>query len=649
MQARRLEERHAQGGNPLRPPCAEQVCPEPPGPSHPSLASFPDPRSARCSPPHLCRPCNHVGHKVSVAGRIQQRHIAPRRLKPAARGGGGGQPLGPRGGRHREHVGRRRRCWPVRRVPACMPQTGGRALRPAQQQPRCTHRVTATSTVTPLARSSGRSSSIQAQAKEPLPLAAASRCRGGGAARACAQTMGGQATIQGAATPAAAAAAAAPCACCRLAAAFACAPGAPRLRPCQPSTPPPHVYTHTHTHTHRVTHTTRCAPHLRLVHRLVGHQAQLEQHAPHQRALPRIHVTQHNQVQPRPGAAPGPLRRGSRGARRRQLALWAVVAEGPPRWRRRRCRCCCSAVLLPLPLANRQALHAAGQPCGGIRRSMLLRLRLVLEGSVGLGRLRRQAAAAAARCRPCCCCRRRALALLRRQHNVIRRGPVERKRLHLPSCRSSGGGRAVPSSLWYQLVRLLLDLGRLGQRLGCRGGERGQGLTVFTALEGVCASESRAASSAAQGASKPRRQAAYRPAAACRRGVWAAGPPAHAPAQRHLLGRLVLPPGWVVLAWRRRAVAQAGGAALAWWRRRLTHRPGCKPALPPSLHRLFVCYCSLCQGPGCRTHLGWLRRSIVEVLVVVPIILIVQIVLIPILVVSPAHPASSAECCAALL
>lgn len=40
------------------------------------------------------------------------------------------------------------------------------------------HRVTATSTVTPRARSSGRSSSIQAQAKEPLPVAAASRCEG---------------------------------------------------------------------------------------------------------------------------------------------------------------------------------------------------------------------------------------------------------------------------------------------------------------------------------------------------------------------------------------------------------------------------------------------------------------------------------------
>ena len=36
---------------------------------------------------HLRRPCDHVGHKVAVAGGIQQRHVARRRLKPARRGG----------------------------------------------------------------------------------------------------------------------------------------------------------------------------------------------------------------------------------------------------------------------------------------------------------------------------------------------------------------------------------------------------------------------------------------------------------------------------------------------------------------------------------------------------------------------------------
>lgn len=54
---------------------------------------IPKPASAPPFPvdTHLCRPSDHVGHKVSVAWRIQQRHVAAWRLKPAGWAGESGQ------------------------------------------------------------------------------------------------------------------------------------------------------------------------------------------------------------------------------------------------------------------------------------------------------------------------------------------------------------------------------------------------------------------------------------------------------------------------------------------------------------------------------------------------------------------------------
>ena len=73
----------------------------------------------QASTPAALLTSDHVGHKIAVPGRVQQPHEAPRGLEEG-----------------RGHV----------------------------------------PTVTPLARSSGRSSSSQAQPKLPLPAEAASRC-----------------------------------------------------------------------------------------------------------------------------------------------------------------------------------------------------------------------------------------------------------------------------------------------------------------------------------------------------------------------------------------------------------------------------------------------------------------------------------------
>ena len=137
----------------------------------------------------LGRPRNHVGHKVAVSGRVQQRHVAARRLNAAPAAAAAGEAVVVGGHGAARALRKAQRCARPGLDQAC-----SLCRYNACQVAAATHRVTATSTVTPRARSSGRSSSIQAQAKEPLPMAAASRCgnssgqvqqRGGASAAGC--------------------------------------------------------------------------------------------------------------------------------------------------------------------------------------------------------------------------------------------------------------------------------------------------------------------------------------------------------------------------------------------------------------------------------------------------------------------------------
>ena len=186
--------------------------------------------------------------------------------------------------------------------------------------------------------------------------------------------------------------------------------------------------------------------HLRLVHRLVADEAQLVQHAPHERALPSINMTQHHEVQAGL-AATRLLGGGCRCARCRQVCVRAVLAERPPPLRLLRL-----LRWLHTRLTDRKALHASGSCiCCPLLHPLLARL-LLLRLLCLLLRLDRLISLGSS-------CG--ALLLLRCLHYVVRRRFVKSEPLHLAACCRRG-------RLGHQRVRLLLDGSCLREFLGCK-------------------------------------------------------------------------------------------------------------------------------------------------------------------------------------
>jgi hypothetical protein len=164
--------------------------------------------------------------------------------------------------------------------------------------------------VTPRALSSGRSSSIQAQAKEPLPAAAESRCARrvhrqaqltlGPSSRLAAMERPRRWALPGSNTPKRGRRPRAP-------------PGAAGRAPAVPWPMLRHAgrAPGRGTRSGGASSVGRPHPHLGLVHRLVAHGVHLVQDAAHQRALAGVDVAQHHEVQP---GAPACARfRGGRG------------------------------------------------------------------------------------------------------------------------------------------------------------------------------------------------------------------------------------------------------------------------------------------------------------------------------------------------